>query len=871
MFSSHFSYKHDLLEATIYGPHLPLSATACTANTPVWGCLVCKNLGKIIDKKVAIAQRALDKAASLVFDSMTLPATAYELVPNAKMQNNLRVLQIHFDGVHMMCDDNGSPIQAAIDSFHAMFPHVRNPRRATAAPGTIVVDRRRDREDDDAAVINGEATRPNQTAMTLWMNKNPKQHAVMDLFAAHGVPFSQIDSPQWHAVLSYMGLDPIPRKLLRDNMIKVSNDLVVVHLAGIAKDHGCVSLCVDAGTKVHRYLGVILHAVGFKPILLELLDEAHLLAGSYDNADFEAEKVKDDESRRHTKKNYVTCLSRICDRLLTKHHLLTTSIVSDNCASISGAIEQIAFGPGKNFGVINGRCTCHGLSLLVALLCKHHKLIVDGLDLSNKFVGQLPFPIAKQIGIKRLINVRWASSRDLLKSVYDANADDDKHSVVTTAGFPTHKVTSVPMRRLKEAVEMLDKYVAAIRVAEGDDSNQIHSLLAFQIICFNENDYGFHKKEDPSDEDLGRKGVVFKGEGSTKDVVADIWKIEKISARFDNTFHARLISASLALVAHFASALDRQLLSTDSNNSYDSVFLPQIVRWMTTSRFVKAIVHFLNKRDPRAAFTMAQLAAELTTWHTTASPELIAANQKSFTTKSFDAVLARMDDLDLKLLADVVFIIKCTPASEASAERGFAAVDQIVSDLRTSLAPVTVAAQTKYRWLETMKNEKSKAASTSREITAEEAKQVSTTISKVIDMAVEKAVVVQKARVTRFSTKKMKEYCEGPVLTPGRTNCESFNSGEEIQKPKNDKLYTLVQCAGECRKTRCHVCWGFTARPTKEDAAAFVCSVCRANDWDDWFLTKVNVAKINDDAAEEPDQVANGLVDWNAQNNDDDG
>jgi hypothetical protein len=118
---------------------------------------------------------------------------------------------------------------------------------------------------------------------------------------------------------------------------------------------------------------VIVHAPGFKPMLLELLDENHLLAASYDAADLDDEaKASTSVAHKHTLQNYVTCLSRICDRLFTKHNILVTSVVTDNCASISGAVEKIAFT--HNFGVINGRCVCHGVNILVSVLFKHHKL-----------------------------------------------------------------------------------------------------------------------------------------------------------------------------------------------------------------------------------------------------------------------------------------------------------------------------------------------------------------------------------------------------------------------------------------------------------------------------------------------------------------
>jgi hypothetical protein len=45
-------------------------------------------------------------------------------------------------------------------------------------------------------------------------------------------------------------------------------------------------------------------------------------------------------------------------------------------AAFSGAIEDIRFGVGRTFGVINGRCICHGINLVVGLLAAHYSPIV---------------------------------------------------------------------------------------------------------------------------------------------------------------------------------------------------------------------------------------------------------------------------------------------------------------------------------------------------------------------------------------------------------------------------------------------------------------------------------------------------------------
>lgn len=858
--STHWSVKNGLVEASTYGPDLPARAVSKTATDLVWLCLVCKNKGQIVDRSTALAARALAATSNAVFNPMKLPPASYEIVRNAKIGNVSHNLQTHFKSAHMMCDDSGVGFPEAVKSFHEEFPLVKNDRRVTAAPGTMG---RRDREDDE-------------TVMQSWLSENSKQVAVINLFAAHGLAFSQINSLQWKAVLELARIDSakLNSVMLRENMMKISNDRVKQHLEAIARSHGCVSLAADAGTKVHRYLAVMVHAVGFKPMLFELLDEKHLLASSYNEEDFVDEQVETSVRHRHTKENYVTCLSRICERLLVNHRVLVTSIVTDNCASISGAVEQVKFGPATSLGVINGRCVCHGINLLVAMLCKHYKLIVDAFEFANSFVASLPQPLANSVSITRLISTRWASSRDYLLSVYVANADTDKHQLLSKAGVNTHKTTDNKMRRLDKAVKMLDKSVEAIRISEADDANQLDALESLSVMSFHEADYGLDSEEDPDDEDKKKKVVVFKEEGTAKDVVADIWTVETLAEKFDEKVHARLISVPLVLTAHFCCALDRQQLSPNSNEEYDDIFIPQIICWMTKSRFVTTIVHFLNLRYPRLFFTMAQLDQELKKWHSTDLSELVAENQKSFTAESFDKVLAKMNALGLPLLARVVEIIKNTPASEASAERGFSDVNTIVSCLRRSLAPIAVAMQAKYRWFELMKSakRKEKIIIQEGEVAVERGAAFAITISKVIDMAVEKAEQVLINRKARIASKQAKAYCEGPVQNSGKKNCTSFNSYEELAKHHiKDKLFTLIQCSGECRRTRCHSCWALTVRPTKEEAAAFSCSACRANERDDWFFTKVklndkdnnNNKKNNNNNDDDEDDGEQGVVDWN--------
>ena len=110
---------------------------------------------------------------------------------------------------------------------------------------------------------------------------------------------------------------------------------------------------------------------------------------------------------------------------------------------------------------------------------------------------------------------------------------------------------------------------------------------------------------------------------------------------------------------------------------------------------MSSIVAFLNKKNPDSNFSVNLLQQQLDQWENHAPPELIERNKRKLDENSFDLLSKEMKTNGL-LLADVFEIIKNTPASEASAERGFTAVTRTVPRSRTSLSAETVAMQTRY-------------------------------------------------------------------------------------------------------------------------------------------------------------------------------
>src|SRR3989338_6334156 len=117
---------------------------------------------------------------------------------------------------------------------------------------------------------------------------------------------------------------------------------------------------------------------------------------------------------------------------------------------------------------------------------------------------------------------------------------------------------------------------------------------------------------------------------------------------------------------------------------------------MTKSRFIKSIVEFLARKNPtNLNINMGALSDQLAIWKAHTAPEL-KINQQFFTEDSWRAVIAEMNRAGCQLLARVVNMVKNTPASEASSERGFFLVKRMVTPQRECLSGNSAATQVKY-------------------------------------------------------------------------------------------------------------------------------------------------------------------------------
>ena len=539
-----------------------------------------------------------------------------------------------------------------------------------------------------------------------------------------------------------------------------------------------VHLSVDAGAKIRRYLIVIVHSSTMKPAILDLRDESHLVSGyskdenNNDDYNDEYDDERDDErgiNLRHTIENLGLAFDQIASWLYDKYNVCVGSIVTDNCSAFTGAVES------STFGVVNARCMCHGINLLIKLLSSKYSPFREAFELANKFYKVV-----------------------YLKSIADAHTLREFDAVRARSGdimLPARDI-----KKIETTYKKLKNYVAGIRIAEADDANQIHSLLALATFGFYEENYGlvFSKRAD-----------------------------EKVGRLMDFKIQDRILSPALIITAFFSCAWKRTTLELASAEKIH-VLQNQITRWLTRTNWCSRIVAFLHRNNPSEGFTLKKLENEFERFNNIPLQDIEAINGNSLTEEKFNNVLQLMKDNELTLLPRVISVIKDSPASEASAERGFSATDRNVPPPRSLLASETVAMGLRYSSfyaaLESNKNKnntnhnnnnnnnlvfpsyQSSLTLSHRKISEEvlnengqentleetEGQKVARAVVAVIDLAVEKAVAVEKNRQAKIERKKSQ--CQNGMSCSGfrldLTGC------------------FLIRYNDQCSKTKCNCCWG---------------------------------------------------------------
>ena len=381
------------------------------------------------------------------------------------------------------------------------------------------------------------------------------------------------------------------------------------------------------------------------------------------------------------------------------------------------------------------------------------------------------------------------------------------------------------MKVMREGLKVLENYLAAIRHAEYDDANQLHSLLALTKVKFHEENYG-----------------------RLPDAVAK---------KIDQKIQDRILSPALVITAWFSCSWERADLNVEVRNDLPNL-KERVHLWMTRSKFVARVVQFLaKKKNDQQTYCMSTLVDNLTQFDELEKTQLKEDNGRSLTIAKFDNVLNFMRNNNLKALADVVEIIKDTPSSEASAERGFSTLDRFLPKKRFKLHPQTAAMHVRYATFHRSLQEIEKRegdlfqeldATAHRLKTIEisnslpenvdddddllaldeekpktDAQCVAEAVVSVIDLALEKATKIKNFQTT--AVKKIAKKCS-------KVGCDATANA-------TDELCYLIVCTGKCGETKCNDCWGIGtghgAWVAQKKQERWMCASCKNSYEDNWF------------------------------------
>ena len=673
----------------------------------------------------------------------------------------------------------------------------------------------------------------------------------LDFVAATKLAFASIERPEVKSFFAAAKAPEMNRRSLRKKMFDRVDTLM--HEVFTKLNGQFIHLTSDAGTKIRRYLLVVVHSPLCKPIILDVRDEKHLIGG-YSFAENDNEQYRDDNNNnnnnnnnspqvlvQHSAANLSQAFDNITNHLLEKYNVCVASMVTDNCAAFSGAVEQAN-------GLLHGRCTCHGINLIIRMLSSFYAPWKEATTIALDFIkNATEKKIMGPAKLNRFIDTRWSSLFDVIHSVIEAHLKPDRMAVITQAGLQPLPIRGT-VSKLEKVRDQLDNYMKAIRIAECDDANQLDVLLALGKMGFTEKDYGLEKQH-------------FKvKEGG--DVLFDI------GGKMDSKIEDRIITPALVIVSYFSYSWNADDLDEEDLEELRK----QIKFWLTKTGWSRRIINFLQKQhasgNQATRYSVSLLEVELEGLDVKETSHLSATNQYSLNEDNWGKVIEWMEkDLGFVVLPALLKVIKNVPASEASSERGFSIIDRIVTNLRHSLAPETVSMLTKYSSLSNAMSSEGKFADADcgfkkKEVFAfplgEDGKPIrdpaadslltAEATSSVIDLAVEKLKVVLEKREKSSASKK--KNCCGPPVAQQRSSCTRY------EVLRSDRYY-LILCVG-CKVTRCNSCWGINADEKKFKEMFprdWRCSKCQsATQCDDWFTTRVEKKLIRKKQDEESDE-----------------
>ena len=164
----------------------------------------------------------------------------------------------------------------------------------------------------------------NQTRMENFVYQTTRTDDILDMFAEAKMPFSKMDLESVQKVCAGYGAKGLNRRSLRTLMFGRTEILMTKYFEKLSGQF--VHVTIDAGTKCHRYLIIIVIpplSSKLKPIVFDLRDELHLLQG-YDERENDNDKYNDENAAaavpfQHTAGNLAASIDQFCNSMYARN------------------------------------------------------------------------------------------------------------------------------------------------------------------------------------------------------------------------------------------------------------------------------------------------------------------------------------------------------------------------------------------------------------------------------------------------------------------------------------------------------------------------------------------------------------------------
>ena len=282
--------------------------------------------------------------------------------------------------------------------------------------------------------------------------------------------FNSADGAATQLLLKKSGVAGMNRKKMRELTLQWAGRLTNRFLKKHENKIGHIT--IDVGTVWTRYVAVVLHVQGAKPILLELLSDAEFVRRDDAAVDDEAEGELVAERVTLTGEQCADHLRALIDRLTKKHKILVLSVTTDNGSNMTlmSKLQQC----------FSLRCACHVLQLMVRALLRavpplrvpvNEVSFCRAFKLCTEFKARCtPEATKEPIRFPKTCETRWNSEEKLVQFCATFNQRDKLGAV---GGF-----SLTDEAHIKDLAKRLAKWRIATKMCEADDADVFTVLEA---------------------------------------------------------------------------------------------------------------------------------------------------------------------------------------------------------------------------------------------------------------------------------------------------------------------------------------------------------------------------------------------------------